>query len=220
MSKPKLYVFDSCPFSMRARFALGLFDIEFDKVVMAFNDAKTPEDLVGKKTAPILQIGDLTMCESMDIVHYIDENLNNGDNVFADDVDPTIEEWNKNIWEIVNNLVVPRVPLLQLPELPDQSAIDYYNERHSKWEDREGLIANTPSFIEDLQPYLEQASNFIKSPDSINGEKITINDMHVFGRLASLTFVEDIQFPANVELYLHTLAEKAGVELYYNVEKR
>ena len=50
----KLYVYDHCPFCVRARMIFGLKNLPVELVVLANDDEATPIGLVGKKVVPIL----------------------------------------------------------------------------------------------------------------------------------------------------------------------
>ncbi|MBY4952672.1 glutathione S-transferase N-terminal domain-containing protein [Pantoea sp. DY-17] len=69
----KLYIYEHCPFCVRARMIFGIKKIPFELRVMSEADAETPTSMVGKKIAPILEKDDGTfMAGSRDIVHYVD----------------------------------------------------------------------------------------------------------------------------------------------------
>ena len=48
----KLYVYDHCPFCVRARMIFGLKNLPVELVVLANDDEATPIGLVGKKVVP------------------------------------------------------------------------------------------------------------------------------------------------------------------------
>ena len=51
----KLYIYDHCPFCVRARMIFGLRDVEVEEVVLANDDEATPIGMIGSKQVPILQ---------------------------------------------------------------------------------------------------------------------------------------------------------------------
>jgi len=70
----KLYIYDHCPFCVKARMIFGLKNKPVELVVMLNDDEETPKRLIGQKMAPILQKQDgSAMPESMEIVHYVDQ---------------------------------------------------------------------------------------------------------------------------------------------------
>jgi len=50
---PIVYVYDHCPFCVRARLALGMKNVKHNIFFLANDDIPTPTALVGKKVAPI-----------------------------------------------------------------------------------------------------------------------------------------------------------------------
>jgi len=63
----KLYIYDHCPFCVKARMIFGLKNIPVELVVMMNDDEATPNRLIGQKMAPILMIEDGScMQKSMD----------------------------------------------------------------------------------------------------------------------------------------------------------
>lgn len=70
----KLYIYDHCPFCLKARMIFGLKNIPVELIVLLNDDELTPTRMIGQKMAPILQKDDSRyMPESMDIVHYVDK---------------------------------------------------------------------------------------------------------------------------------------------------
>lgn len=51
----KLYIYDHCPFCVRARMIFGLRDVAVEEVVLANDDEATPIGMIGSKQVPILQ---------------------------------------------------------------------------------------------------------------------------------------------------------------------
>ena len=75
----KLYIYDHCPFCVRARMIFGLRGMPVEGVILQNNDEETPIKMIGAKQVPILQKdGGSFMGESLDIVRYIDEMAGKG----------------------------------------------------------------------------------------------------------------------------------------------
>lgn len=88
----KLYIYDHCPYCLKARMIFGLKNIPVELHVLLNDDAETPTRMVGQKQVPILQKDDsLYMPESMDIVHYVDKL--DGKPLLTGKRSPAIEEW-------------------------------------------------------------------------------------------------------------------------------
>jgi len=75
----KLYIYDHCPFCVRARMIFGLRGVAVEEVILQNDDEETPIKMIGAKQVPILQKDDGSfMGESLDIVRYIDEMAGKG----------------------------------------------------------------------------------------------------------------------------------------------
>ena len=69
---PTLYVYDHCPFCVRARMIFGLKRMPFKLDFLMNDDVVTPTKMTGKKVLPILEMDGEAMGESLDIVAKID----------------------------------------------------------------------------------------------------------------------------------------------------
>lgn len=90
----KLYVYDHCPYCVRARIIFGLKNLPVENITLLNDDESTPVGLVGKKVVPILikENGE-AMPESLDIVNYVDETY--GEKLLSEEVRPEISDWMK-----------------------------------------------------------------------------------------------------------------------------
>lgn len=93
----KLYIYEHCPFCVRARMIFGLKDIPVELHVFLSDDFKSPESMIGQKMAPILQKEDGSyMPESLDIVDYVDNNYG-GKPILIGPKSPNIEKLIKQL---------------------------------------------------------------------------------------------------------------------------
>ena len=51
----KLYVYDHCPYCVKARMIFGFKQIPFELITLADDDIKTPTSMIGVKMTPILE---------------------------------------------------------------------------------------------------------------------------------------------------------------------
>lgn len=56
----KLYVYDHCPFCVKARMIFGIKNIPVEIITLLNDDETIPIQLIGKKMLPILQLEDGT----------------------------------------------------------------------------------------------------------------------------------------------------------------
>jgi glutaredoxin 2 len=103
----KLYIYDHCPFCLKARMIFGLRNIPVESIVLQNDDEATPVKMIGQKMVPILQKDDSRyMAESMDIVHYVDRL--DGTPLLTGKQNPDIADWLRKVNGYVNQLLLPR----------------------------------------------------------------------------------------------------------------
>lgn len=211
----KLYVYDHCPFCVRARMIFGLKKVSVDLVTILNDDVETPTKLIGQKIVPILvkENGE-AMPESLDIVRYIDAHY--GEKVLSETVRPQIEDLLKQVGSYHNHLVLPRFTRLGLPEYATQSAVNYFTENKEKsignFADN---LANTDTYLARLAPDLIQLADLIQSDTALNGN-LSLEDILAFPILRNLTCVKGINFPPKVKTYVETMSRLSNVPLYWD----
>ncbi|HDR1062786.1 GrxB family glutaredoxin [Pasteurella multocida] len=209
----ELYVYDHCPYCVRAMMIFGLKNIPFKKHVLLNDDEETPIRLVGKKVVPILVKEDGTaMPESLDIVKYIDTHY--GEPILQTAVRPEIEALLAEITSYSNYLLMPRFLKLDLAEFATQSAIDYFTKKKTDYVgDFTQHFTNTPTYLARLTQDLEKLSALMMGETSLN-QHLSFEDILVFPLLRNLTCVKGLRFPARLEKYIKRLSELSQVDLY------
>ncbi|HDX1191621.1 TPA: GrxB family glutaredoxin [Pasteurella multocida] len=209
----ELYVYDHCPYCVRAMMIFGLKNIPFKKHVLLNDDEETPIRLVGKKVVPILVKEDGTaMPESLDIVKYIDTHY--GEPILQTAVRPEIEALLAEITSYSNYLLMPRFVKLDLAEFATQSAIDYFTKKKTDYVgDFTQHFTNTPTYLARLTQDLEKLSALVMGETSLN-QHLSFEDILVFPLLRNLTCVKGLRFPARLEKYIKRLSELSKVDLY------
>ncbi|WP_025342369.1 glutaredoxin 2 [Mannheimia varigena] len=210
----KLYVYDHCPYCVRARMVFGLKDLPMELVMIANDDETTPVELVGKKVVPILVKEDGTaMPESLDIVRYVDTHY--GNPIIKENIRSEIEEWVGKLSKVYNHLLLPRFVKLGLAEFEKQSAIDYFVKKKTESiGDFEQNLVETDKYITIVQLLIDELSVLIKSKEALNGE-LSLEDIIVFPMLRNLTCVKGFQFPPKVLDYINKMAKLSKIDLYF-----
>ncbi|MGD5361256.1 glutaredoxin 2, partial [Xanthomonas citri pv. citri] len=154
----KLYIYEHCPFSTRARLIFGLKRIPFELEVVMEGDAQTPTRLVGKKVVPILEKDDgSAMAESMDIVRYVDALFS--PRLLVDPPREHVARWCEEARSTVSRLAIPRMTRSVFKENSTEASRKAYREREEKaFGDLDALIGETPGLvarIDDLLARLE-----------------------------------------------------------------
>lgn len=212
----KLYVYDHCPYCVRARMIFGLKNIPVQQVTLANDDEKTPIDLVGKKVVPILLKDDGTaMPESLDIVKYADENF--GVKIIDETVRPEVEAWMKRVGGYYNHLLLPRFVQLGLDEFASQSAVDYFTRKKTEFiGDFAENIADSRQYIERLNRDFVELSPLLKAQDKANGIRLSLEDIMLFPMLRNLTCVNGVTWLPNIRRYVEKMADLSRVPVYTN----
>lgn len=207
----KLYIYDHCPFCVKARSIFGLKNIAVEEEIVMEGDDQTPISLVGKKTVPILETEELThMAESMDIVRYIDENY--GMPLFTEEADAEIEDWCKEVWKPMLNLVIPRFTKADFPELATGEARLAYTQREiEQFGDLEAMFKNSDKYIDELIPLLDELSTMLERKHELN-----ICDIELYAILRSLTIVKDLEFPNTVKDYIYSMEDRTRVKALFD----
>lgn len=209
----KLYVYDHCPFCVKARMIFGLTQTPLELIYLLNDDEETPTRLIGKKMAPILEKPDGThMPESMDIVHYIDSLQPSS--VFTEPQNPSITTLLNELGAHSFKLIAPRNPFVGFAEFKTKSAQDYFiNKKSAMIGDFEQHRQQSETYIAVINQLL---SDFVAAESAVlKRDSLSIDDIHLFASLRCLTVVKGIIFPEQLLEYLSRISEKSGVNLLF-----
>lgn len=209
----KLYIYDHCPYCVRARMIFGLKKLAVELVILQNHDEK-PIELVGRKAVPIFDNGaGLIMPESLDIVRYVDKHY--GTPILKDHIRPEIEQWLEKV-AYSKYLLLPRFVKLDLAEHQTEAGLQYFLEKKQQQIGNfDELFARSLEFIAPLTEDLKQLETLLVSPNASNGE-LSMEDIVLFPILRNLSCVKGLNFPAKVEEYLRNMAQQAQINLYFD----
>ena len=151
----KLFVYDHCPYCVRARMPFAMKNIPLELVVLDNADEATPISMVGAKVCPILEKEDGSfMGESMDIVQYLDAL--NGEPIFAPSADrEDLKNWLAGVNMLFRQLLYPRWVNSPIGEFQTQAGRDYFTKKKEKdigsFSD---ALANSADYIATLEAQL------------------------------------------------------------------
>lgn len=211
----KLYIYDHCPFCVRARMIFGIQQIPVEQIILANDDEATPISLIGAKQVPILQKPDGSyMGESLDIVRHINAQA---ERPISEAIRPEIQAWADKVGEYYNQLLFPRSIQLGLPEFATPSAVVYFIR---KKEAQIGtgiaqMLEKTPELLAQIHDDLQTLASRIHA-NALNGSEISMEDIIIFPMLRNLSMVRDIQFPPIVRDYIANMAERSRVNTYFD----
>ena len=208
----KLFVYDHCPFCVKARMIFGLKNVPFELVIMLNDDEATPIRMIGKKMAPILEDGTRHLAESMDIVAQIDGA--SGARILSGPGNPSLAQWNDDVSGPLYSLALPRWAAADFKEFSTPTARAYFtrNKERMIGSFSEHMAASA-DYVASLNSHLLALDPLIQSPDAVNGE-LSEDDIHLFATLRSMSIVRGIVYPPAVEAYRLRMAERSGVDLH------
>ncbi len=212
----KLYIYEHCPFCVKARSIFGLKNVPVSLKVLLNDDEATPISMVGKKVVPILQLEDGGyMPESMDIVHYIDQHY--GQPLLTGPLNPAIAEWLAVNHSSSYPLVLPRNANAPFEEFATPAARAYFvSKKEAANGSFEEHLSHTPGLIKKVNQQLRELAPLIQLANACNGE-LSDDDIHLFARLRSLTIVAGLDWPTRVADYRDNLAKQTQVNLLTSV---
>lgn len=207
----KLYIYEHCPFCVRARMIFGLRGAAVQQIFLQNDDEATPIRMIGAKQLPILGKDDGTfMGESLDIVRHIDETAGKGR--LKEAVRPEIQAWLDKVGAYANKLIQPRDVLAGFPEFATPSAVAYFTERKQKLigDFAENLEA-TGRYLAQLDADLAELETLIAAP--VSAEAVGMEDILLFPLLRNLTIVRGLVLPPKTAAYVEAVSAMSGVPL-------
>ncbi|ETV84655.1 GrxB family glutaredoxin [Aphanomyces astaci] len=215
-TKPRVYIYDHCPFSTRVRAIFALKGVDVEIVFLQNRDEATPIALVGSKVVPILETPDgLIMKESMDIVRYVDTHLG-GKPILAESEAASREDlkmWLQDSADVMNRLYHPRAEVGYFAEFAEPASRAYYRKKKEpSIGPFELAIANSPAYVETFNQFLVELEGLLRTPKSVN-DTLSYDDIDLFGRLRRLTIVKNVVWPPKVRAYIDHYETVTGVSL-------
>lgn len=208
----KLYIYDHCPYCLKARMIFGLKNIPVELHVLLNDDAETPTRMVGQKQVPIPQKDDSRyMPESMDIVHYVDKL--DGKPLLTGKRSPAIEEWLRKVNGYANKLLLPRFAKSAFDEFSTPAARKYFvDKKEASAGNFADLLAHSDGLIKNISDDLRALDKLIVKPNAVNGE-LSEDDIQLFPLLRNLTLVAGINWPSRVADYRDNMAKQTQINL-------
>ncbi|CAI2506505.1 glutaredoxin 2 [Serratia plymuthica] len=214
----KLFIYDHCPFCVKARMIFGLKNLPVRLVTLLSDDEATPISMIGKKMAPILQKDDGSyLPESMDIVRYVDNF--DGRPLLTGKTNPAIADWLQRVGGYSAKLLLPRIANADFEEFATDSARQYFtHKKQASIGDFSEHLANSADLIAELETDLQALSSLIVTSDAVNGS-LSEDDIQLFPLLRSLSIVAGVTLPENVEAYRNRMAQLSDVPLLLDMEQ-
>lgn len=206
----KLYIYEHCPFCVKARMIFGLKNIDFEKIVLLNDNETDPIRMIGKKMLPILENDGRFLAESMDIVAYIDHLTTP---IVTGKTSSEIANWLERVTPLFSSLIIPRMACAPFEDFATTAARAYFI---SKKEAATGLfsrwLGESESLLDVMNPLLEELAPLIENYNAVNGA-LSTDDFHLFAFLRSLSIVKNVHYPVEVASYLQAMSKSSKVGL-------
>lgn len=155
------------------------------------------------------------MPESLDIVHYIDRI--DREPLLTGKTNPAITDWLRHINSYVNKLLIPRVAEAPFAEFATPEARDYFkNKKQGTYGDFSELREHSAGWIKNVNDDLRKLDKLIVKPNAVSGE-LSLDDIHLFPLLRSLSLVAGIEYPSRVADYRDNMAKQTQINLLSSV---
>ena len=214
MSTFRLYIYDHCPYCVKARMIFGLKNQALENITLLNDDEKTPISMIGQKMVPILQKenGEF-MAESLDIIKYIDNKTSPPQVIWEED-SFLINQIHEARMDYCS-LTMPRWVKSSMEEFKTESARNYFqNKKEQMIGSFSSALDQTEHFKKNISKTLDSLAQQLSSNGKwYKGDKISLNDFHLFALLRGLTIVKDMSFPVALQKYMEHTAQKTGVPL-------
>lgn len=213
----KLFVFDHCPFCIKAMMVAGLKKAEIELVYLQNHDVDARIEKVGANLVPILQKEDGSyMAESLDIVAYIDA-LDGQPQLTAARHNDSIAEWSAQSRPFSSRLLFPRWMMIELPEFQCQEAKDWFTKNKCAMieQDFDDAFAKSDEYLAELNASFAML-NWLVLPSERHNQ-LSYDDVNLFPSLRNQTVIKGIQFPVRVRQYIDEIAALTGSTLYDDV---
>ena len=210
----KLFIYDHCPYCVKARMIFGLKKTPVDLVTLLNDDEETPISMINQKMVPILEKSPgQYMPESMDIIKYIDHTFL--PTMVIEKEDDSLLKLLDTVHMSYYSLVMPRWTECGMEEFKTPSAKKYFQNKKEKMiGDFSVALENTSTFKTEIENSLPTIAGKLhpEGPWYL-GRQISWNDFHLFAFLRALSIVKDLSFPNTIKKYMDNCSKETGVPL-------
>lgn len=213
----KLFVFDHCPFCIKAMMVAGLKKANIELVYLQNHDVDARIDKVGANLVPILQKEDGSyMAESLDIAAYIDA-LDGNPVLATGSNDDNISAWADIARPYSSRLLYPRWMKVDLPEFQCQEAKAWFSKNKTAMieQDFDDAFNKSEEYLIELNATFDKLT-WLQLPSERNNV-LSYDDVNLFPSLRNLTVVKGVKFPARIRQYIDQVAALTSISLYDDI---
>lgn len=194
----KLYHYVHCPFCVRVRMAFGFLGLNYESIVVDYDNETLPLSLTGVKMLPIISIDSNSMNESLDIIKKLDTN-NQLKLEFLDQIEFTL--LNKTLDDLasdIHNLAMPY--WIWTPEFNNKSREYFVNKKSKKRGPFNLLVQKSVEYKESLNQKLLVLEK--KIDHFYLNDQFGIKDILLASHLWGMYIVPEFQFSTKIHSYL------------------
>lgn len=213
----KLFIFDHCPYCVRAMMMTGWKGLNVDWVYLQNHDVDARIAMVGANMVPILEKDDGSfMGESLDIVAYLDKQKDTN-KLQAAQWSEQIQHFQQESSYYASRLLFPRNLMVKLPEFERPEAAAWYTKNKSAMIGMsfEDAYAKSATYINGLS-HCWSLLDGISLPSARNNQ-LSYDDILLFPGLRNLTLVKGLVFPERIRAYIDEVAALTKMRLYDDI---
>lgn len=199
----KLYHYVHCPFCIRVRMALGFLKLDYESIVLPYDDESTPIMLTGVKMLPILESKGKAVNESLDIIKLLDrKNLLQTKDLLGSPIFNKIEALLQKLGSDIHSLAMPY--WIYTPEFNQDSREYFQKKKEEKRGPFKTLVKNKETFLKSLAQNLIELENELQNDFIL--ERFSVLDIMIASHLWGLYVVPEFQFSIKLNNYLQNIA--------------
>ncbi|MGL4667039.1 MAG: glutaredoxin 2 [Saezia sp.] len=214
----KLYIYDHCPYCVRAEMVGHYKQVHFQTVYLLNDDDDTCYRLINAKQVPILELDDgYAMPESLDIAQKFDLIGNPAKEMSPKKHADGIVEHINTVAIHTRCLLFPRNIMLEdLPEFATQSAKDYFQQNKEELIERtfQQAMQETPEHKAAVEKMLATLPPLPNSAQKNN--MLGWDDVLIYPILRNLTAVKNLVFPQQVLDYMESVKRITNTHTYFD----
>lgn len=213
-----LYIYDHCPYCVKARMIFGLKKAPVQLITLLNDDEETPVSMIGVKMVPILEKKKgVFLPESLDIIRYIDEQSGKP-LVSSYEEDPQLSFWLEEGGFLNYKLAMPRWVKSSMEEFKTESAKTYFtNKKEQMIGPFLEALNDTENLKKEMENHLNKLESLLQVKSPFYSGKLTVNDFHLFAFLRGLSIVKNLSFPEKTAFYMKELSKKTEVPLNFDM---
>lgn len=205
----RLYHYVHCPFCIRVRMALSYLKLDYQSIILPYNDEKTPLDLTGVKMLPIMEINGSNINESLEIISQLDTNNKLKTKECLSDY-PEIEQNLHKLGSDIHSLAMPY--FIWTPEFDNNSRAYFQSKKEKKRGPFKDLVKRREQFESTLNKTLESLNHIFEK--KVDHNNINLTDILYASHMWAMYIVPEFQFPEHIHNYLQSV--KKACEFDYH----